>query len=198
VVVVSAAAGGVGSTVVQIARILGCRVVGIAGGPEKCALLGELGCDGSIDYRSEDLRERLAALCPRGIDVYFDNVGGDTLSACLDRLALGARIVLCGSISEYTRGEPYGLTNYTRLRAVNGSMHGFFVYNFASLFGQAERELAGWVRQGLLRPVQDIVEGFGNMPEALARLYSGQNVGVQICRVRPETASGGRTETDGP
>ncbi|MDH5275575.1 MAG: NADP-dependent oxidoreductase [Gammaproteobacteria bacterium] len=186
VVVVSAAAGGVGSTVIQIARIMGCRVIGIAGGPAKCALIRELGCEHSIDYRHDDLPARLTELCPDGIDIYFDNVGGDTLCACLDRLAMNARIVLCGSISEYTRTEPWGPPNYTRLRAVNGRMQGFFVYNFARLFGDAERDLATWVREGRLRPVQDIVEGFENMPAALARLYSGENVGVQICRVRGE------------
>ncbi len=190
VVVVSAAAGGVGSTVVQLAKISGCRVIGIAGGPAKCSVIRELGCDATIDYRHDDLRARLAELCPAGIDIYFDNVGGDTLSACLDRLAMGARIVLCGSISEYTLPEPFGLTNYTRLRAVNGRMQGFFVYNYPHLFAQAERELAGWVREGKLKPVQDIVDGFENMPAALARLYSGQNVGVQICRVRGEPAKG--------
>lgn len=184
VVVVSAAAGGVGSTVIQIARLKGCRVIGIAGGPDKGALVRRLGCEASIDYRNENVRERLAELCPDGIDVYFDNVGGDTLSACLDRLAMGARIVLCGSISEYTGSEPFGLTNYTRLRAVNGRMQGFFVYNYAHLFDDAERDLAEWVRDGTLTPVQDIVDGFEHMPDALARLYAGQNTGVQICRVR--------------
>ncbi|MEZ5566457.1 MAG: NADP-dependent oxidoreductase [Gammaproteobacteria bacterium] len=188
VVVVSAAAGGVGSTVIQIARILGCRVIGIAGGPEKCALIRQLGCEASIDYRNENLPQRLTALCPDGIDIYFDNVGGDILSACLDRLAMGARVVLCGSISEYTLPAPYGLNNYTRLRAVNGRMQGFFVYNYAPLFAEAERQLADWVRTGQLKPVQVIVYGFENMPEALARLYSGQNVGVQICQVRELTA----------
>jgi NADPH-dependent curcumin reductase CurA len=185
-VVVSAAAGGVGSTVVQIARILGCRVIGIAGGPEKCALLTRLGCAATIDYKHEPLAARLQALCPAGIDVYFDNVGGPTLAAVLDNLAMGARIVLCGSISEYTLTEPFGLTNYTRLRAKNAAMQGFFVYNFAELFEQAGEQLARWIEQGELQPVQNIVDGFDNMPAALAALYSGANTGVQICRVRGE------------
>lgn len=185
-VLVSAAAGGVGSTVVQIARILGCRVVGIAGGAEKCALLDKLGCCAHIDYKVDDVRQRINELCPDGIDVYFDNVGGETLSAVLDNLAMGARIVLCGSISEYMRDEPYGLTNYTRLRAVNGSMQGFFVYNYADQFDAAGRQLAEWINSGELRPVQSIVDGFTNMPAALAALYSGSNTGIQICRVRGE------------
>ncbi len=186
VLVVSAAAGGVGSTVVQLGRTHGCRVVGIAGGAEKCALVKQLGADAVIDYKSEDVAAQLATYCPDGIDIYFDNVGGDTLSAALEQLAMHARVVLCGSISEYTLDTPYGLTNYTRLRRVNASMHGFFVYNFQELFPQATRELADWVRSGQLSPVQDIVDGFEQMPAALARLYDGHNVGVQICRVRNE------------
>lgn len=186
VVVVSAAAGGVGSTVVQIARLLGCTVIGIAGGPDKCALLIELGCHATIDYRNEPVPARLAELCAAGIDIYFDNVGGETLSACLENLAYGARVVLCGSISEYMREEPFGLINYTRLRAKNASMNGFFVYNFEHLFDEATDRLSEWVRSGELRPVQDIVDGFEHMPDALARLYDGRNVGVQICRVRED------------
>jgi NADPH-dependent curcumin reductase CurA len=186
VLLVSAAAGGVGSTVVQLGRILGCRVIGIAGGPEKCALVKSLGVDEVIDYKNENLEQRLDQCCPGGIDIYFDNVGGETLAATLERLAMNARVVLCGSISEYTRNEPFGLTNYTRLRRVNGSMNGFFVYNFQHLFAKATGELAGWVRSGQLHAVQDMVEGFAQMPDALARLYDGRNCGVQICRVRDE------------
>lgn len=185
-VVVSAAAGGVGSTVVQIARILGCRVVGIAGGPEKCALAERIGCSATIDYKADNVAEKLAETCPDGIDVYFDNVGGETLAAALDRLAFGARIVLCGSISEYTRDKPFCLSNYTRLRRVNGIMQGFFVYNFEQQFDSMARKLAAWIASGELDPVQNIVEGFESMPAALAELYSGKNTGVQICKVRGE------------
>ncbi len=186
VAVVSAAAGGVGSTVVQIARILGCRVIGIAGGPRKCELLTELGCDSAIDYKNECLDARLSELCPRGMDIYFDNVGGEMLETCMEHLAMHARIVLCGSISEYMRDEPFGPRNYTNLRMVNGSMNGFFVYNFEHLFDEATERLAGWIREGRLKPVEDIVDGFDHMPDALARLYEGDNVGVQVCRIRPE------------
>ncbi len=185
-VLVSAAAGGVGSTVVQLARILGCRVIGIAGGAAKCRLLQQLGCAASIDYKNEAVAARIAELCPDGIDVYFDNVGGETLSAVLENLAMHARIVLCGSISEYMRDTPFGLTNYTRLRAVNGCMQGFFVYNYAERFAEAGRRLADWISSGQLQPVQSIVEGFENMPQALADLYDGSNAGIQICRVRGE------------
>ncbi|MFQ5635439.1 MAG: NADP-dependent oxidoreductase [Gammaproteobacteria bacterium] len=187
VAVISAAAGGVGSTVVQIARIAGCRVIGIAGGAAKCRLLLELGCDAAIDYKNENLDARLTALCPDGMDIYFDNVGGETLETCMDHLAYGARIVLCGSISEYMRDEPFGLKNYSQLRAVNGSMKGFFVYNFEYLFDEATERLSAWIKRGELRPVENIVDGFDNMPDALAGLYSGDNVGVQICRVRSDT-----------
>lgn len=187
VTVVSGAAGGVGSMVVQMARIAGAsKVVGIAGGPEKCRFVRELGCDDVIDYKNENVAARLAEACPEGIDYYFDNVGGEILSACLDRLAMGARISLCGSISEYTRATPFGLTNYTRLRAVEGRMSGFFVYNHVGGFDEVMAEMAGWIRTGQLKPVQDVVDGFESMPEALSRLYEGKNIGVQCCRVRPE------------
>jgi len=186
VAVVSAAAGGVGSTVVQIARALGCRVIGIAGGPKKCTMLEQLGCDAAIDYKNENIELRLAELCPDGIDIYFDNVGGEILATCMENLAHAARVVLCGSISEYMREEPFGLRNYANLRMVNGSMNGFFVYNFEHLFDEATDRLAGWIRSGDLKPVEDIVDGFESMPDALARLYDGDNVGVQVCRVREE------------
>ena len=183
-VVVSGAAGGVGSMVVQIARIVGCTVVGIAGGAEKCRFLKDLGVDAVIDYKHEDVPARIADLCPGGLDIYFDNVGGETLEACLENLAMGARVVLCGSISEYTRAQPFGLTNYARLRDVNGSMNGFFVYNFIDRFDEAVDQMTDWIKAGTFTPVQDIVDGFENMPAALSRLYDGRNVGVQCCRVR--------------
>lgn len=185
-VVVSGAAGGVGSLVVQMASIAGCRVIGIAGGPEKCAFVRSLGCEAAIDYKSEDVAERIADLCPEGMDLYFDNVGGEILAACLEHLAMNARVVLCGSISEYTRSKPFGLRNYTRLRAVNGAMIGFFVYNHLQQWDTAMDQMAGWIRDGALKPVQDLVEGFEHMPDALSRLYEGRNVGVQCCSVRGE------------
>ena len=129
VVVISGAAGGVGTMAVQFAKITGAsRIVGIAGGSEKCNFIRELGCDATIDYKNESVPKRIAELCPNGIDYYFDNVGGDILTACLENLAMHARIVLCGSISEYTRETPFGLTNYSRLRAVEGRMSGLLTY----------------------------------------------------------------------
>jgi NADPH-dependent curcumin reductase CurA len=186
VVVVSGAAGGVGSIVIQMAKIMCARVIGIAGGAEKCAAIKALGCDEAIDYKNEDIPAALARHCPDGIDLYFDNVGGAILSACLDRLAMHARIVLCGSISEYLMEERTGPANYTNLRRVNGSMNGFFVYNYIDLFEKATDQFAEWIQAGKMKPVQDMAQGFEAMPDALARLYDGRNIGVQCCQVRGE------------
>lgn len=187
VTVISGAAGGVGSLIVQMARIIESkRVIGIAGGAEKCDFLKVLGCDEAIDYKSESVPKRLKELCPNGIDFYFDNVGGEILTACLENLAMNARIVLCGSISEYTRETPFGLTNYTRLRAVEGKMGGFFVYNHVHRWEEFTDKMANWIRAGKIKPVEDIVQGFESMPAALSRLFEGKNVGVQCCQVRPE------------
>lgn len=186
-VLISGAAGGVGHMVVQIARALGCApIVGIAGGEEKKALIQELGCDIAIDYHNEDVPARIAQALPNGIDVYFDNVGGETLEAALDNLAFGARIVLCGSISEYTLDQPFGPRNYTQLRATEATMRGFFVYNHADSFQRAERAMARYIRDGALKPRQTIVEGFEHMPDALIGLFRGANRGKQIVAVDPE------------
>lgn len=188
--VLSGAAGGVGSMVSQMAaNVVGADVVGIAGGPEKCAFVKNHGCSAAIDYKNEDVPTRLDELRPSGIDLYFDNVGGDILSACLDRLRMHSRIVLCGSISEYTRDTPFGLTNYTRLRATESVMRGFFVYNHFDQWDKAMDEMANWIRDGKLKPVDDVVEGFQNMPKGLARLYYGDNTGIQYCSVRGEPES---------
>ncbi|MEM7283148.1 MAG: NADP-dependent oxidoreductase [Pseudomonadota bacterium] len=186
VVVVSGAAGGVGSFVVQLAKIYDCRVIGIAGGQEKCELIRRLGCDEALDYKSEDIPTRLSEVCPDGIDLYFDNVGGETLTAVLNNLARDARIALCGSISEYMREEPFGLTNYTNLRSANATMKGFFIYNYVEQFDEAEKHIGEWIKQGRLKAVEDIVDGFDQMPFGLARLYTGGNLGVSMCRVRPD------------
>ena len=185
--VLSGAAGGVGSMVSQMAaNVVGCDVVGMAGGPEKCTFIQEHGCSAAIDYKSENIEERLDALRPEGIDLYFDNVGGETLEACLERLRMHSRIVLCGSISEYTRDVPFKLSNYTRLRRTESTMRGFFVYNYLDDWDRVMDELSEWIKDGKLKPVQDIAEGFQNMPKALASLYYGGNVGVQCGSVRGE------------
>ncbi len=184
VVVVSGAAGGVGSHVVQLAKIRCKRVVGIAGGGKKCRFIESLGCDAALDYKKGDIAAQIADACPDGIDLYFDNVGGETLSACLDNLAMNSRIVLCGSISEYLLDEPFGLTNYTKLRRTNSTMQGFFIYNHVDDFDRAEADLGRWVAEGKLDPVEFTFDGFERMPQALASLYDGLNVGVTLCRVR--------------
>ncbi|WP_298308578.1 NADP-dependent oxidoreductase [uncultured Erythrobacter sp.] len=185
--VLSGAAGGVGSMVGQMAaNVAGCDVVGMAGGAEKCAFIREHGCSAAIDYKADDAEAKLDELRPEGIDLYFDNVGGETLEACLERLRMNARVVLCGSISEYTSEEPFKLANYTRLRATESVMRGFFVYNHLDRWEEVMEDIAGWISDGRLKPVQDIEEGFVAMPRALANLYYGANVGVQCCSVRGE------------
>ena len=184
VVVVSGAAGGVGTHVVQIAKAMGCRVVGIAGGPAKCELIRSLGCDATIDYKAEDMAEAIPAACPDGVDLYFDNVGGETLSVVLENLAMHSRIVLCGSISEYLLDEPYGLTNYTRLRRTNSTMQGFFIYNHVDDFDRAEADMCRWLERGELSPVEHVFDGFESLPDALASLYAGTNTGMALVRAR--------------
>lgn len=183
----SGAAGGVGSIVSQLAaNVVGCDVIGIAGGQEKCRQILKQGCTAAIDYKKDVLAERLATLCPNGIDCYFDNVGGETLSVVLDHLALNARIVLCGSISEYMLEQPFALHNYTRLRAKEARMQGFFVYNHINRWESVMTELASWILSGQLVPQHDVTPGFENMPKALARMYAGLNRGAAICDVRGE------------
>jgi NADPH-dependent curcumin reductase CurA len=184
IVVVSGAAGGVGTHVVQLAKIFGCKVIGIAGGAAKCELIRSIGCECVIDYKTGDIADKIAAACPDGIDLYFDNVGGETLSACLDNLRMHSRVVLCGSISEYLLKEPFGLSNYTRLRRTNSTMQGFFIYNHIDDFDRAERDMTEWLRSGELKPVEHIFDGFESLPDALASLYSGSNHGIALVRIR--------------
>ncbi len=184
-VLVSGAAGGVGHVVVQVARALGCSpVVGIAGGEEKCELLRKLGCDVAIDYRAGSLEQDIRMALPDGVDFYFDNVGGETLMAVLENLSHRATVLLCGSISEYTREQPFGLTNYTRLRRHDAVMRGFYVYNHTAEFASAQAQLANWIREDRLQPVQNVVDGFEQMPAALMGLYTGRNSGKQVVRVK--------------
>lgn len=186
-VLVSGAAGGVGSLVVQIAKAMGCSpVVGIAGGELKCETVRELGADATIDYKNDDTASRIHELFPDGIDIYFDNVGGEILEASLDNLGRGARVVLCGSISEYQRSEPFGPRNYTKLRGGDADMRGFFVYNHADTYPAAETEMAGWIHEGKLRALVDISDGFDQLPAALMGLYEGTNLGKRIVRVDPD------------
>jgi NADPH-dependent curcumin reductase CurA len=184
-VVVSGAAGAVGMTVGQIAKIKGCRVVGIAGGPEKCAYVrDELGFDAAIDYKSEDLNGALRQHCPNGIDVYFDNVGGATLDACLARLALHARVVICGAISQYNNTTAVtGPSNYLSLLVNRATMQGMVVFDYAKRYPEAVREMAGWIAEGKLKSREDVVKGIDTFPETLLKLFRGENFGKLVLEV---------------
>jgi len=184
-VVVSGASGAVGAVVGQIAKIKGCRVVGIAGGSAKCAYLtNELGFDAAIDYKAEDLYRELAKHCPSGIDVYFDNVGGETLDACLARLAMHARIVICGAISQYNNTTPIkGPSNYMSLLVNRASMTGMVVFDYAQRYAEGMRELGGWLASGKLKTREDIVEGLDTFPETLLMLFKGENFGKLVLKV---------------
>jgi NADPH-dependent curcumin reductase CurA len=185
VVVVSGAAGATGSVVGQIAKRKGCRVVGIAGGAEKCAWLTDKAhFDAAIDYKSEDVGARLSALCPDGIDVFFDNVGGEILDEVLARIARGARIVICGSISRYSLEEPPpGPRNYFQLTAQRGRMEGFVVMDFFHRYAEAAQDLAAWVADGSIAWQVDVQKGFENAPATLRRLYTGANFGKQLLEI---------------
>ncbi|MEM7017077.1 MAG: NADP-dependent oxidoreductase, partial [Pseudomonadota bacterium] len=183
-VVVSGAAGATGSVAGQIARIKGCRVIGIAGSADKCAWLkNKLNFDEVINYKTEDVGERLDALCPDGINVYFDNVGGDILDLALARIAHNARIVICGGISRYNKvdnGPVPGPVNYFNLVYRRARMEGFIVLDYAAQFEDAIREMRIWVKSGELKHAEDIVNGFENLPQALMRLFEGKNTGKQM------------------
>jgi NADPH-dependent curcumin reductase CurA len=183
-VVVSGAAGAVGSVVGQIARIKGARAVGIAGGAQKCEwVAGELGFDACIDYKHEDVATALRQHCPDGIDVYFDNVGGEILDAALARLARGARVAICGAISQYNNIESMrGPSNYMSLLVNRARMQGFVVLDYLDRYADAQREMAAWIAAGELIAREDVVEGFETFPEALTRLFAGENVGKLVLK----------------
>ena len=184
-VVISGAAGAVGSIAGQIAKLKGCRVVGIAGGKQKCELLiEELGFDGAIDYKSEDVIAGLKRECPKGVDVFFDNVGGDILDAVLSRLNFKARVVICGAISQYNNKEAVkGPANYLSLLVNRARMEGFVVMDYADRYAAAGQEMAGWLAKGQLKSKEHIVEGLETFPETLMKLFSGENFGKLILKV---------------
>ncbi|WP_328666586.1 NADP-dependent oxidoreductase [Streptomyces sp. NBC_00322] len=185
-VVVSGAAGAVGSVVGQIAKILGCRVIGIAGGERKCrAVVEEFGFDAAIDYQTEDVRKALREHAPDGVDVYFDNVGGDILDAVLTRLARGARIVICGAISQYNNTEPVkGPSNYMSLLVNRASMTGMVVFDYADRYGEGVAQLAEWLAAGQLLSKEDVVSGgVEAFPETLLRLFRGENLGKLVLQI---------------
>jgi NADPH-dependent curcumin reductase CurA len=183
-VVVSGAAGAVGATVGQIAKIKGCRAVGIAGGPEKCRMLiEEFGFDDAIDYKSEELLPALRQKCPDRVNVYFDNVGGEMLDALLARLARHARIVICGAVSQYNEDKMRGPSNYMALLVRRAKMEGFVVFDYAARYAEAAREMAGWMAEGKLVGREDVVAGIETFPETLNKLFRGENTGKLILQV---------------
>ncbi|HZX36785.1 MAG TPA: NADP-dependent oxidoreductase [Streptomyces sp.] len=188
-VVVSGAAGAVGSVVGQIAKILGCRVIGIAGGERKCrSVVEEFGFDAAIDYQAEDVRKALRQHAPDGVDVYFDNVGGDILDAVLTRLARGARIVICGAVSQYNNTEPVkGPSNYMSLLVNRASMTGMVVFDYADRYSEATTQLAEWLADGRLKSMEDVVSGgVAAFPETLMRLFRGENLGKLVLKIADE------------
>ena len=185
IVLVSGAAGAVGSLVGQIARIKGCRVVGIAGGKDKCDYLtGELGFDAAIDYKSESLYPAIKAACPKGIDVYFDNVGGETLDAALAFLRFKGRVALCGAISQYNSTAPIkGPENYLSLLINRGRMEGFIVFDFEKEFPRFFRDMGQWLAEGKLQSREHVVKGIETFPDTLLMLFDGRNQGKLVIEV---------------
>ncbi len=181
-VVVSGAAGAVGGVVGQIAKLKGCRVVGIAGGAEKCAhVVEQLGFDAAIDYKAQDVGAALGEHCPKGIDVYFDNVGGEILDAALAHLARGARVIICGAISQYNATDAVrGPSNYLSLLVNHASMTGFVVSDYGERYAQGAQEMAGWLAAGKLISREDMATGLENFPDTLLRLFSGENTGKLV------------------
>jgi NADPH-dependent curcumin reductase CurA len=184
-VVVSGAAGAVGSVAGQIAKLKGCRVIGIAGGQDKCrALLEEFGFDAAIDYKSENLRTALREHAPGGVDVYFDNVGGDVLDAVLTRLARGARVIICGAVSQYNAEQVRGPANYLMLLVARASMTGMVVFDYRDRYRSAMAELAQWLRDGQLVAREHIVHGsVSDFPGVLLMLFAGENTGKLILAI---------------
>lgn len=184
-VVVSGAAGAVGQTVGQLAKDKGCRVVGIAGGPAKCDwVVKELGFDACVDYKAGNVKADLKDACPKGVDIYFDNVGGDILDAVLTRINRKARIIICGAISQYNNTTPVkGPANYLSLLVNRARMEGIVVFDYVDRFPVAVAELAGLMKAGRLKSKEDVVVGLDAFPETLLKLFSGENFGKLVLQV---------------
>lgn len=185
IVAVSGAAGATGSIAGQIAKMRGCQVIGIAGSSEKCAWLTDVaGFDKAIDYKSERVSRMLRVLAPKGINIFYDNVGGEILEAALSNLAVEARVVLCGAISGYNSGGlPAPPRNYMALIWKSATMAGFMLNHFSARHAEASAQLDEWVRAGKLKFSVDMREGFDNVPSVLLRLFEGRNLGKQLCRI---------------
>jgi len=184
-VVVSGAAGAVGMTVGQVARQMGCRVVGIAGGAEKCAfVVDRLGFDACIDYKAGNVGAALKQHCPKGVDVYFDNVGGEILDTVLTRINMKARIVICGAISQYNVTEPVkGPSNYLALLVNRARMEGMVVFDYAARYPEAVAQLGEWLNDGAIQSHEYVVDGFEQFPQALLMLFEGRNLGKLVLKV---------------
>jgi NADPH-dependent curcumin reductase CurA len=184
-VVVSGAAGAVGQTVGQVAKQLGCRVVGIAGGKDKCDfVVKELGFDACIDYKAGDVRAGLKEYCPNGVDVYFDNVGGDILDTVLTRINMRARIVICGAISQYNNTAPVkGPSNYLSLLVNRARMEGIVVFDYADRYHLGVAAIGKWLKEGNFKSREDVVDGLEKFPDALLMLFTGKNFGKLVLKV---------------
>ena len=183
--VVSAAAGNVGSIVCQLGRLQGCRVVAIAGSDQKCEwLTRDLGCAAAVNYKTQDVEEALREVCPTGIDIYFDNVGGEVLDACLGMLRQNARVVLCGGTSQYNNDlDWYGPKNYFNLVYQQATMSGFYIFNYAHMFKEAHDRIGALLHAGDMQYAEDILNGLEAAPQALIRVLNGDNFGVQLVNV---------------
>ena len=184
-VLVSGAAGAVGNLVGQIAKIKNCKVVGIAGGSDKCDyIVNELGFDSAIDYKSENIHDALNENCPKGIDVYFDNVGGEILDAALTILKMNARVVICGAISQYNSTKKMlGPSNYLSLLVTRSAMKGMLVFDFADRYHEAIQQYAIWLKEGKIKDREDVYEGIENFHETFLRLFSGEKLGKLVLKV---------------
>jgi NADPH-dependent curcumin reductase CurA len=189
-VLTSGAAGATGSVAAQIAKIQGCRSIGIAGGPMKCRwLIDELGLDGAIDYKSENVSERLAQLAPKGVDVYFENVGGPLLETVIGHMAPHGRIVLCGMIATYNAEQnPSGPNNLFQLVARRIRMEGFLAGDYIPRFAEGRAALEGWLSAGRLKSHEDVQTGFENIPKTFLRLFTGENLGKQLLKIADPTS----------
>jgi len=182
---VSGAAGAVGQTVGQLAKILGLRAVGIAGGKAKCDwVVNELGFDACIDYKAGPIKDALRQACPNGVDIYFDNVGGEILDTVLTRINRKARIIICGAISQYNNTTPVkGPSNYMSLLVNRARMEGIVVFDYADRYPQAIAEMAGYLREGRMKSKEDVVDGLDTFPETLLKLFNGENFGKLVLKV---------------
>jgi len=182
--VVSAASGAVGGVVGQLARLAGCRAVGIAGGAQKCEYVtSELGFDACVDYKAGNLRRDLAQTCPKGVDIYFDNVGGEILDTLLAQMNLFSRIVVCGLISDYNATEPYRIRNIRAVLVNRIKLQGMIVFDWKARYGEALAALAGYLAQGKLKYRESVLEGLENAPQGLIGLLKGRNFGKQLVKL---------------